>query len=49
MDKVNESNPGCHIEGDFNIDLLKPQPTWTSTTSSVWPAPTNNIGNRKFL
>ena len=46
MDEVNESNPSIVIQGDFNIDLLKPRPTCTSTTSFVWPAPTNNIDNR---
>ena len=30
MDKVCESNPNIVLLGDFNIDLLKPQPTWSS-------------------
>ena len=33
MDKVSESTPNIVLLGDFNTDLLKPQPTWTSTTS----------------
>ena len=33
MDKVCESNPNIVLLGDFNIDLLKPQPTWSSATS----------------
>ena len=33
MDKVNERNSNIILLGDFNIDLLKPHPTWESTTS----------------
>ena len=33
MDKVCESNPYIVLLGNFNIDLLKPQPTWSSATS----------------
>ena len=33
MDKVCESNPNIVLLGDFNIDLLKPQPTWSSAMS----------------
>ena len=33
MDKVCESNPNIVLLGDFNIVLLKPQPTWSSATS----------------
>ena len=33
MDKVNESNSNRGLLGDFNIDLLKSQPAWESTTS----------------
>ena len=43
MDKVCESNPNIVLLGDFNIDLLKPQPTWSSATSFVWFAPTNML------
>ena len=33
MDKVCESNPNIVLLGDFNIDLLKPQPTCSSATA----------------
>ena len=33
MDKVNEGNANIVLLGDFNIDLLKSQPAWESTTS----------------
>ena len=33
MDKVNEGNSNIILLGDFNIDLLKSQPAWESTTS----------------
>ena len=33
MDKVCESNPNIVVLADFNTDLLKPQPTWSSATS----------------
>ena len=33
MDKVNEGNSNIVLPGDFNIDLLKSQPAWESTTS----------------
>ena len=33
MDKVCESNPNIVLLGNFNIDFLKPQPTWSSATS----------------
>ena len=32
MDKVNEGNSNIILLGDFNIDLLKSQPAWESTT-----------------
>ena len=32
-DKVCESNPNIVLLGDFNIVLLKPQPTWSSAMS----------------
>ena len=33
MDKVNEGNSDIVLLGYFNIDLLKSQPAWESTTS----------------
>ena len=33
MDKVNEGNSNIVLLGDFNIDLLKSQSSWDSTTS----------------
>ena len=33
MDKVSENNTDVILLGDFNIDLLKPQPPWRFTTS----------------
>ena len=33
MDKVNKGNSNIVLLGDFNIDLLKSQPAWESTTS----------------
>ena len=33
MDKVSEGNSNIVLLGDFNIDLLKSQPAWESTTS----------------
>jgi hypothetical protein len=33
LDKVTEKDPNVLILGDFNIDLLAPQPSWDCTTS----------------
>ena len=33
MDEVNESNSNIVLFGDSNVDLLKSQPAWESTTS----------------
>merc|ERR1711917_218271 len=33
MDKVSKENSAIILLGDFNIDLLKPQPAWESTLS----------------